>query len=73
MPLVPDRSGACDYTRFRRWRHESGLTPEQVCAAAHVSYSYYRRVEDGKAARPSASVTGRLLEVFGKTLADLHV
>ena len=31
---------------LRTWRLESGMTPEQVCVLARLSYPYLRQLED---------------------------
>jgi transcriptional regulator with XRE-family HTH domain len=55
---------------LRAWRLESGLTPEQVCAAAPISYPYLRQLED-KGGNPSAVVLARLAAVYGRDLGEL--
>ena len=55
---------------LRAWRLESGMTPEQVCVLARVSYPYLRQIED-QGRNPSAALLARLAEVYGRPLDEL--
>jgi transcriptional regulator with XRE-family HTH domain len=55
---------------LRTWRLGSGLSPEQVCVAARISYPYLRTLED-RGGNPSAAVVARLAEVYGRPLDEL--
>jgi transcriptional regulator with XRE-family HTH domain len=55
---------------LRAWRLESGMSPEQVCVAAGISYPYLRTLED-RGGNPAAIVLARLAEVYGRSLSDL--
>ncbi|MGH3162570.1 MAG: helix-turn-helix transcriptional regulator [Streptosporangiaceae bacterium] len=61
---------AFNHRVLRAWRLGSGLTPEQVCVAAKVSYPYLRTLED-KGGNPSAALLARLAEVYGRSLDEL--
>ena len=56
---------------LRAWRTDSGLRPERVCVDADMSFSYLRRLEDGTANNPSASVLARLAAVYGRDVGEL--
>ena len=56
---------------LRAWRLESGMTPEQVCVAAPMSYPYLRALEDGRRTRPSIGLLTRLAEVYGRDVREL--
>ena len=60
-----------DRHKLRAWRLESGLTPEQVCVLAQVSYPYLRRIEDGYKASPSMAVLTRLAAVYRRDVREL--
>ena len=60
-----------DRRRLRAWRLESGLTPEQVCVLAQVSYPYLRRIEDGYKASPSMELLTRLAAVYRRDVREL--
>ena len=61
---------AFNHRVLRAWRLESGLTPEQVCVAAPISYPYLRTLED-RGGNPSAAVLARLAEVYGRPIGEL--
>ena len=56
---------------LRTWRLESGMTPEQVCVAAEVSYTYLRSLEDGAAKNPTIALLTRIAAVYGRDIRDL--
>ena len=56
---------------LRTWRLEDGRRPEQVCVEASMSFSYLRRLEDGSASNPTASVLARLAAVYGRDVGEL--
>jgi transcriptional regulator with XRE-family HTH domain len=60
-----------DHCVLRRWRHESGLSPELVCVRAQMSYPYLRALEDGRRVRPSIELLARLAEVYGRDIREL--
>ena len=55
---------------LRTWRLDSGLTPEQVCVAASVSYPYLRQLEDN-GGNPSSALLARIAAVYGRPLGEL--
>lgn len=57
--------------RLRTWRLASGMTPEQVCVAADISFPYLRAIEDTDRVHPSVAVLDRMTRVYGRTLAEL--
>ena len=59
-----------DHRVLRRWRLESGMKPEQVCARPAV-YPYLRAIEDGARPNPSVHLLGRLAAVYGKPVGEL--
>ena len=61
---------AFNHTVLRAWRLESGMTPEQVCVAARVSYPYLRRLED-LGGNPSADLLDRLAAAYGRPVGEL--
>jgi transcriptional regulator with XRE-family HTH domain len=61
---------AFNHRVLRAWRLGSGLTPEQVCVAASISYPYLRQLED-KGGNPSAGVLARLAAVYRRDLGEL--
>jgi transcriptional regulator with XRE-family HTH domain len=50
---------------LHRWRLETGLTLEQACVLAQVSYPYLRALESGAHRNPSAGLLSRLAAVYG--------
>jgi len=55
---------------LRAWRLEDGRRPEQVCVEASMSFSYLRRLEDGTASNPTASVLARLAAADSTAAAE---
>lgn len=56
---------------LRAWRYADGRKPEQICVAADISFPYLRRLEDGTASNPTASVLARLAAAYGRDVGEL--
>lgn len=66
-------AAAClDHRLLRRWRDESGRTPEEIAWRAGISYPYLRALESGGKV-PSLDVLARIAAVYGKPPGDLLV
>lgn len=61
---------AFDHETLREWRLDSGLTSEEICVRAKVSYPHLRAVEDGTQ-YPSIALLERLAAVFGRSAGEL--
>jgi transcriptional regulator with XRE-family HTH domain len=55
---------------LRTWRLDSGLTPEEVCYRAGISYPYLRTLED-HGGNPRALVLARIAAIYGRPLDEL--
>lgn len=55
---------------LRRWRTESGMSPEESAYRAHCSLSYLRRLE-AIGGNPSAELAARLAALYGHDINEL--
>ena len=59
-----------NHRMLRAWRLGSGLTPEEVCYRAGISYPYLRTLED-HGGNPRAIVLARIAAIYGRPLDEL--
>ena len=55
---------------LREWHAESGMTAEEVCYRAKVSYPHLRRLHR-PGGNPSAELLARLAAVYGRDVREL--
>jgi transcriptional regulator with XRE-family HTH domain len=69
-PERDDPPALYDPEKLRTWRAESGLTREQVCTRAGLSYPWLRKLERGEA-DPSLKLLVTLARFYGHDPAEL--
>jgi len=56
---------------LRQWRQEAGLSLEQACVLARLSYPYLRAIESGARPNPSIHLLTRLAAVYQRDIGEL--